>query len=196
MRHAVSCKRQYTRAMRFFISLLFFVFVFNAFATKSFSQQRWNPNNPPNTFRSKDNPHYWKNRMPDAAYWQQDVYYKIDATIDETTDIITGKQTLRYWNNSPDTLYYAFFHLYQQGFVKGGHLENLNLNNNVKQKFGKYESQGLGTVVDKWLVNGDSVRIEQDFSVVKVYLPKSLMPGDSIDFQIDFKTYFDNGTQR
>ena len=182
--------------MRFFATLLFIICISNGLSTKAFSQQRWNPNNPPNTYRTKGNPHYWKNRPPDAAYWQQDVYYRINATIDETTDIITGEQTLRYWNNSPDTLYYAFFHLYQQGFVKAGPLEDLNLNNNVKQRFGKYESQGLGTVVDKWLVNGDSVRVDQDFSVVKVYLPKSLMPGDSVDFQISFKTYFDNGTQR
>ena len=34
--------------------------------------------------------------MPNKAYWQQDVYYNIQAKIDEETDIITATEELTY----------------------------------------------------------------------------------------------------
>ena len=78
-------------------------------------------------YRSQSNKLYWGNRKPDAAYWQQDVYYKIDARIDENTHIIDAAQTLEYWNNSPDTLEYVYFHLFQNAFVMGSHLHAMQV---------------------------------------------------------------------
>ncbi|MEO6166932.1 MAG: M1 family metallopeptidase, partial [Chitinophagales bacterium] len=160
------------------------------------AQSNYNSSSPPNSYRSAQNPFYWKNRPPSSDYWQQDVYYQITAFIDERTDIIDGQETLTYWNNSPDTLSFVFFHLYQQAFVKGGHIENLNLNNNTKQTFGKYEAAGLGEKITSIKTDGSDLKTELDFSVVKAYLPENLLPGDSIVFDIRFKTYFDNGSQR
>ena len=156
----------------------------------------YNPEYPPNTFRSKENPMYWKNRMPHAGYWQQDVYYQIDATIDEQTGIIDGREILTYWNNSPDTLTFVYFHLYQQAFVKGGYLEKLNKENNISQTFGKYEAAGLGEVVTGISIDTKKLVTESDYSLMKAYLPEQLLPGDSVVFRISFKTYFDNGSQR
>ena len=51
------------------------------------AQHSYNPLSPPNTYRNLDNPNYWKNKMPHAGYWQQDVHYEIKASIDEKTDI-------------------------------------------------------------------------------------------------------------
>ena len=67
----------------------------------AFSQTKYNALAKPNTYQNDDNPNYWKNKMPHAAYWQQDVHYNITANIDETTDIISANQSLTYWNNSP-----------------------------------------------------------------------------------------------
>lgn len=156
----------------------------------------FNPYEPPVSYRGASNPYYWKNRKPFEGYWQQDVYYNIHANLNEHTHIISGEETLTYWNNSPDTLSFVFFHLYQQAFVRGGHLENLNLANHVKQTFGKYESNGLGEVIESMKSENEELRREQDLSVVKVYLTHALMPQDSITFHIKFKTYFDNGSQR
>ena len=63
-------------------------------------------------YRSTTNPLYWKNRKPFADYWQQDVHYTIKATLNDTTDIISGHEELTYWNNSPKELYVVYFHLY------------------------------------------------------------------------------------
>jgi len=151
---------------------------------------------PENIYQSSENQYYWKNRKPFEGYWQQDVHYKINATLDDKTNIIDGKIELTYWNNSPDELPFVYFHLYSNAQAKGSYLADLYKNNNLKLKFGKYQEQGLGTNVSKITANGVDLKMEQDNTVLKVYLPTALKSGESITFSIDFKTYFDNGTIR
>ena len=79
-------------------------------------KDKYNPLLPPNTYQNTDNPNYWKNKMPHAAYWQQDVHYSIQAYINEETDIIDANEQLIYTNNSPDELDVVYFHLYQNAF--------------------------------------------------------------------------------
>jgi hypothetical protein len=94
-------------------------------STLTFAQEKYNPLAKPNTYRNADNPNYWKNKMPHASYWQQDVHYRIKANIDETTDIIDADQTLTYWNNSPDEMDFVYFHLYQNAFQPDSYLDEL-----------------------------------------------------------------------
>ena len=42
--------------------------------TKDEIVNTYNPLLPPNTYPNTDNPNYWKNKMPHAGYWQQDVH--------------------------------------------------------------------------------------------------------------------------
>lgn len=156
------------------------------------TSQSYNPLTPPNTYPAKDNPQYWKNRPPFPGYWQQDVHYIIEAKIDETTDIITATEQLKYTNNSPDTLAFVFFHLYQEAFQPGSYADKLNLANHHQQPYGPYEKEGLGTKVDFIKINGNQLKTETDNTVMKVYLPSPLLPGQSITFDLAFKTYFDN----
>lgn len=149
-----------------------------------------------NAYRNSDNKYYWQNRMPDKAYWEQDVAYKIKATIDETDNRIDGAEELTYWNNSPDTLRYVYFHLYQNAFVKGSHLHELELANKVKQHLGKKEATGLGITTDKIQVDGHDVKTELDNTVMKVYLPAPLLPGGKTVIKMNFQTYYDNGATR
>lgn len=147
-------------------------------------------------YRSNDNIYYWKNRMPDKDYWQQDVHYIIAARMDEENDIIRGKETLQYWNNSPDTLRYVYFHLYQNAFVKGSHLHELEDANKVKAHLGKKEAAGLGIVVSRLTVNGQQVTTELDNTILKIYLPEPLAPGSFAMFSMTFDTYYDHGSTR
>lgn len=147
-------------------------------------------------YRSSSNPYYWKNRKPDAAYWQQDVHYTIQAKVDETTHIIDAAEELEYWNNSPDTLTYVYFHLYQNAFIKGSHLHELEKAQDVNVRLGKYEAAGLGTVVENLKVDGKEVNTELDNTVLKVYLPQPLYPNSSVTLSMNFKTYYDNGSTR
>lgn len=144
-------------------------------------------------YRSASNPNYWKNRLPFPGYWQQDTYYKIQASLSDETDIITGNEELVYWNNSPDTLTYVYFHLYENAFQPGSYTDDLHRNNNFPIKYGKYESQKKGTDVTTITVDGQAVRTELDNTVMKVWLPAKLLPNSSVKFNISFSTYFDDG---
>lgn len=150
----------------------------------------------PADYRTDKNPVYWGNRLPDAAYWQQDVAYTINARIDEEKHIIEGSETLEYYNNSPDTLEYVYFHMWQNAFVKGSYLHMLESANGIKPRLGKYEAQGLGIVVENLKVDGAEAKTELDNTILKVYLPKPLLPGDNATFNMDFTTYWDKGATR
>lgn len=150
-----------------------------------------------NAYKSPSNPHYWKNRKPHGGYWQQDVHYKIDADISEVSNIIDATEELVYTNNSPHTLNFVYFHLYQNAFVKGSHLEVLHrVNQQPIRRMGKYQEQGLGTTVSNMKVNGTLAKTELDNTLLKVYLSTPLKPGESVTFNMNFKTYFDRGDFR
>lgn len=147
-------------------------------------------------YRSQTNPLYWKNRKPFADYWQQDVHYNIKAKLNDSLDVVIGKEELIYWNNSPRDLYVVYFHLYNNAQCKDSYLADLYKNNNYHLKFNKYRDNNLGTVVEKISVNNNILKTELDNTILKVYLDKPLKSGESITFDIDFKTYFDKESIR
>lgn len=55
-------------------------------------------------------------KNPNPGYWQQHVDYKMDVSMDVKTYQYKGKQTLVYTNNSPDTLYHVYYHLFNNAF--------------------------------------------------------------------------------
>lgn len=162
-----------------YIIILFFLPVF------VFSQHEYMD------FRSVTNPLYWKNKKPFADYWQQDVHYNLTAELNDSTDIVSGHEQLIYWNNSPKDIYYVYFNLYSNAQCENSYTADLYKNNNYNLKFGKYRSQNLGTTVENLVVNGQKLQTELDGTVLKVYLPKPLHPGENMTFDMDFKTYFD-----
>ncbi|MES2882291.1 MAG: M1 family metallopeptidase, partial [Bacteroidota bacterium] len=50
------------------------------------------------------------------AYWQQRIKYTMNVDMNVETNRYAGKQTIEYWNNSPDTLKQVFLHLYWNAF--------------------------------------------------------------------------------
>ncbi|MBT8326720.1 MAG: hypothetical protein KJP21_03290, partial [Bacteroidia bacterium] len=134
---------------------------------------------------------YWKNRKPEASYWQQDVHYKIEAIIDEKEELIQGKETLVYFNNSPDTLDKVYFHLYQNAFTPESYAHNLRKTGKIATKFGENEEKGDGTILHKILIDGENVLYNLDNTILKIELPNQLLPNGSIKFDIDFTTFWD-----
>lgn len=55
--------------------------------------------------------------------WQQRVKYTIDASLNVQTNIVSGKENIIYWNNSPDTLHRIFIHLYWNAFQPGSMMD-------------------------------------------------------------------------
>lgn len=176
---------------------VFLIIVLSVFRMQLFAQDNFQF--PKNSYASADNPHYWKNRkqLTEKGYWQQDVYYNIKAKVDEKTDVITGSEILEYSNNSPDTLNFVYFRLSQNAFQPESYLDKLSKQNHEKVYYGKYEKQKLGTSIDKIKITSNPEFAEKevltilDNTILKVFLHQPLLPGKSVRFEIDFKTYFD-----
>ncbi len=166
-------------------------------------------------YKGGTTPLSWHNRKPHAAYWQQDVHYTISARIDEAEHSIAGTETLEYVNNSPDTLREIYFHLYQDAFIAGSYLRQLEKANGVKAKLGKREAAGLGIVIrgvhegndtlelphfadmhfgSQLIVNPDDIII--DNTLMRVGLRTPLPPGEARTLTLFFETYWDRGSTR
>ena len=179
--------------MRIFSYLLLLLFISFSSVSAQNKALKYNPIAEPNTYRNLDNPNYWKNKKPHSDYWQQDVYYIISANIDEQKDRIDGTEKLTYWNNSPDDLNVVYFHLYQNAFQPESHHADLNQQNNNTVKYGPYEADKKGTEVHRITSNGRKILLELDNTILKVHLSKPIKSGESIDFDIEFTTYFGEG---
>ncbi|MEP6495436.1 MAG: M1 family metallopeptidase [bacterium] len=115
---------------------------------------------------------------PGSNYWQQFARYRIDAELVAATSQINGRETVRYFNRSPDTLRTIWIYLNQNLFaptsprvvatpVTGG-TEILRL-----------AAQGQA-LVKRDTGTGYSI----DATVMRVGLPRALAPRDSADFDI------------
>jgi hypothetical protein len=56
---------------------------------------------------------------PGPRYWQQRVDYTIHATLDTGTHSVSGGETIRYTNHSPDALRYLWFQVDQNIYAEG-----------------------------------------------------------------------------
>jgi hypothetical protein len=59
------------------------------------------------------------NGAPGRAYWQQRVDYTIRVTLDTSVNRISGTESIKYTNNSPDTLRFVWMQLDQNLFKPG-----------------------------------------------------------------------------
>ncbi len=55
---------------------------------------------------------------PGQNYWQQRADYVITAELDDNTQVLTGSETITYYNNSPDALSYLWLQLDQNLFAE------------------------------------------------------------------------------
>src|SRR5207249_10543010 len=54
-----------------------------------------------------------------TSYWQQQVAYRITASLDEPSGVLTGRELITYVNRSPDTLREVYVHDYLNAFPPG-----------------------------------------------------------------------------
>ncbi|HEY9046186.1 MAG TPA: M1 family metallopeptidase [Ohtaekwangia sp.] len=129
---------------------------------------------------------------PGAKYWQQRADYTIDAEIDEPTNTLKGKETITYYNNSPETLKYLWLQLDQ------------NINKKGNEDFGNYFGpvrDSLPTLYMQYITR--AVEFEGGYSIqsvtdkasknlpitinntmMRIDLPVAVKPGESYTFNV------------
>ncbi len=119
-----------------------------------------------------------------AQYWQQKVDFTIDVTLDAKEKTIDGFEKLTYYNNSPDTLNYIWFHLWPNAYKndRTAFSDQLLENGNTSFYFSDKEQRGYINRLD-FKVDGITARTEdhpQHIDIIKLLLPKSLAPQQRI----------------
>lgn len=127
----------------FFLTITLCYFPFLSAQTKPW-QGKFEPIDhmiaPPSQYRTASG-------APGKAYWQQRADYKIKATIDEKSNILTGEETITYYNNSPDDLTYLWIQL-EQNVNKKGNEDFGTVGNSMKDSLNTRQMQFLTRTID------------------------------------------------
>jgi aminopeptidase N len=116
----------------------------------------------------------------------------MEVEMNDSSLCLGGKYSCTIRNETPAALQNLFFHLYENAFQPESYYHRLHQAKGRKVKFGDNERNKLGTICNNVKINGKSAKTFLDNTILKVVLPAPLMPGDSLIFEADFETYFDN----
>ena len=109
-----------------------FLFFCVCFCLLSSQAQHGNKFEPLGTLLPSPNEYRSASGAPGPAYWQQRADYNIRCELNEKDLSITGKETITYFNNSPDILTYLWFQLEENSYSKDRNA-NYQFNNAVPQ---------------------------------------------------------------
>ncbi|WP_291722028.1 M1 family metallopeptidase [Bernardetia sp.] len=177
--------------------LLLIVGVFISFASQSaFAQRDKNINRSyfkqlgeelptPNVYRAGSG-------APGHQYWQQKVDYKIQLTLDDEKQRITGQETITYHNNSPDVLDYFWVQLDQNMRAKDsdtyktstGTLNEKNTLRGIAYITGNSDFEGGFNIEAVTTTDGKALSHTINRTMMRVDLPTSLKPNEKYSFQI------------
>ena len=140
---------------------------------------------------------------PGERYWQQQVDYDIDVTLDEQARRLSASQTIRYQNNSPHQLKYLWLQLDQNIFKSdsmaersatfGNELQSnpiakpakISLNQLRRQQFMADNELGfvISNVTDS---NGQELKVTIVDTMMRVDLNQPLASNEATEFSLDF----------
>ena len=144
----------------------------------------------PNVYRTGDG-------SPGPKYWQQKADYKIKANLDEQTNMITGSETITYYNNSPLPMRYLWVQLDQNRFAKDAtayKISTMKLSNSPRSINGLFRwvsvtndeyGYKIANVKDK---SGNPLKITINGTMMRIELPQPIAAnGGSFTFSLDWK---------
>ncbi|HEX8327547.1 MAG TPA: M1 family metallopeptidase [Hymenobacter sp.] len=130
-------------------------------------------------------------RATSAAYFQQEVNYSIDVTLDDKAHQLTGREELTYTNHAPTALTFIWFHLWPNAYRDNSTAFAKQQLRNGKRKFqfAKAADRGFIDGLD-FKVNGQPAKLEFDPNnpdVAKLLLPQKLAPDASVTISTPFR---------
>ena len=126
-------------------------------------------------------------------YWQQRVEYKMEVELDDRTHKYSGTQYLTYYNNSPDTLFKAYFHLYYNAFQPGSMMDVRSRtiedpDPRVEDRISNLLPSEIGYLRTTELTqNGVAVDFRESGTILEVSLAKPILPGKKAKFYMKFE---------
>ncbi len=128
---------------------------------------------------------------PGPQYWQQEVDYDIQATLDEENRRVTARETIRYKNNSPDTLSYLWVQLDQNRFAENS-IDRLTdtasrdqVSFSTLRKAQSFADVDYGySITEVSDARGNELPHVINGTMMRIDLPKPLGPGDQTTFNV------------
>jgi len=121
-------------------------------------------------------------------YWQQDVSYSINVSLDTDNHFLSGREKVFYRNNSPDTLRRFYMHLYPNAYrEKVPQLVRDFMKGTMFFFVGLPESMRGWIDIDTLMVDGKGLDFQVDGTILECELPEPLLPGDSITIDLSFR---------
>jgi hypothetical protein len=136
--------------------------------------------------------------MPFTAFaqperWQQSVKYTMDVDFAIKKHQFTGIQKLEYTNNSPDTLYKVFYHLYFNAFQPNSMMDVrsrtiVDPDKRVGERIARLKKNEQGFMEVKSLkMNGRKILHNTEGTILEVSLSEPILPNTTVIFDMEFK---------
>lgn len=123
-------------------------------------------------------------------YFQQEVNYKINVTLNDDKHELSAFEKIEYINNSKDTLHFIYFHLWPNAYKNNetALAKQLLENGDTKMYFAKPSELGFIDSLD-FKINEQTVRWEYDkehIDICKIFFNQPLAPNDTISITTPF----------
>jgi hypothetical protein len=130
---------------------------------------------------------------PGPGYWQQQVDYSIDATVEPETRLVSGKGRVTYHNNSPDALDYLWLHLEQNSFRDDGLASAVSPRGPDGKRRGGSDGYTISAVKG---VDGAELKFTPMDLVARLDLPAPLPPGGTFSWDMEWSFKIPDGVYR
>jgi len=126
------------------------------------------------------------------SYWQQKVDYKMEIDMDVENHQYKGTQELTYTNNSPDTLYRVFYHLYFNAFQPGSQMDVRSrtiedASSKISDRISKLTASEIGYIKPTLLTqDGQNLQFEVVGTIIEVILNTPILPNTSTVFNMNW----------
>ncbi|MFI5151810.1 MAG: M1 family metallopeptidase [Chitinophagales bacterium] len=125
-----------------------------------------------------------------TSYWQQEVNYQIEVSLNDSLNTLDGKIKIDYINHSPDTLSFIWIHLWPNAYKNDQTAFSDQLLENGKTSFYFSDKNQRGYINRlEFRVDGIISRSEdhpQYIDIIKLILDKPLAPGQKISITTAF----------
>jgi hypothetical protein len=133
--------------------------------------------------------------LAQTDYWQQEMRYDIQVTLNDKQQSLKGDLSLEYINHSPDTLHYIWFHLWPNAYKNKNTAlaKQLALDKSNEKKMQIADPGYIDNLHFK--INGQNATTENDtanIDMVKLVLAQPLLPGKQITITTPFNVKLPN----
>lgn len=129
---------------------------------------------------------------PGPKYWQQRCDYDITCVLDEPNRRLNGKETITYFNNSPDVLTYLWLQLDENehsatknaGYPSSSYLQKNISENDLLRMSGKTDREYGDNILSVTDALGKNLQYTINKTMMRLELPLPLKPGQTFVFKI------------